>query len=193
MRELGHDLVSLEDARETMLSLIGAIDAEPCATTEAFARVLRQAVEARDLIPPFDNSAMDGYAVHAADLAPAGEENPVTLPVAFRLRAGEAATETLARLNAALEGQVTARFLADRFHKVIVVPGTPRAGEERAARAAIARHDVDHIAYRIGSLFHFLDLFLDLLDLVFEPLERIGFRRCGEGGRHEREAHGSHD
>ena len=77
--------------------------------------------------------------------------------------------------------------------------GVARAGggairsDDRAARAAIARHDVDHIAYRIGSLFHFLDLFLDLLDLVFEPLERIGFRRCGEGGRHEREAHGSHD
>ena len=101
MRELGHELISLEDARETMLSLIGAIDAEPCATTEAFGRVLRQAVEARDLIPPFDNSAMDGYAVHAADLAPAGEENPVTLPVAFRLRAGEAATEPLGAGSAA--------------------------------------------------------------------------------------------
>ena len=101
MRELGHELISLEDARETMLSLIGAIDAEPCATTEAFGRVLRQAVEARDLIPPFDNSAMDGYAVHAADLAPAGKENPVTLPVAFRLRAGDAATEPLGAGSAA--------------------------------------------------------------------------------------------
>ena len=95
MRELGHDLISLEEARETMLSLIGVIDTEPCATTEAFARVLRQAVEARDLIPPFDNSAMDGYAVRAGDLVAAAEENPVTLPVAFRLQAGDAATEAL--------------------------------------------------------------------------------------------------
>ena len=76
MRELGHELISLEDARETMLSLIGEIDTETCATPEAFGRVLRQAVEARDLIPPFDNSAMDGYAVQAADLAAA----PKTIP-----------------------------------------------------------------------------------------------------------------
>ena len=71
-----------------MLSLIGVIDTETCATPEAFGRVLRQAVEARDLIPPFDNSAMDGYAVQAADLSAASGENPVTLPVAFRLQAG---------------------------------------------------------------------------------------------------------
>ena len=96
MRELGHELISLEDARETMLSLIGEIDTETCATPEAFGRVLRQAVEARDLIPPFDNSAMDGYAVQAADLAAATEDHPVTLPVAFRLQAGEVADEPLA-------------------------------------------------------------------------------------------------
>ncbi|MEC8895910.1 MAG: gephyrin-like molybdotransferase Glp [Planctomycetota bacterium] len=96
MRELGHDLISLEDARETMLSLVGVIDTESCATPEAVGRVLRQAVEARDLIPPFDNSAMDGYAVQAADLAAATEDHPVTLPVAFRLQAGEVAAEPLA-------------------------------------------------------------------------------------------------
>ncbi len=101
MRELGHELISLEEARETMLSLIGVIDTEPCATPEAFARVLRQAVEARDLIPPFDNSAMDGYAVRAADLVAASGENPVTLPVAFRLQAGDPATEPLAPGSAA--------------------------------------------------------------------------------------------
>ena len=86
MRELGHELISLEEARETMLALIGTIETETCATPEAFGRVLRQPIEARDLIPPFDNSAMDGYAVHAADLAAASGENPVTLPVASGCR-----------------------------------------------------------------------------------------------------------
>ena len=96
MRELGHELISLEEARETMLALIGTIETETCATPEAFGRVLRQPIEARDLIPPFDNSAMDGYAVQAADLAAATEDHPVTLPVAFRLQAGEVADEPLA-------------------------------------------------------------------------------------------------
>jgi molybdopterin molybdotransferase len=40
-------------------------------------------------LPPFDNSSMDGYAVHAADLATATEEAPVTLPVADEVPAGD--------------------------------------------------------------------------------------------------------
>ncbi|GII94917.1 molybdotransferase-like divisome protein Glp [Sinosporangium siamense] len=40
-------------------------------------------------IPPFDNSAMDGYAVRAADLVDASETNPVTLPVVDDVAAGD--------------------------------------------------------------------------------------------------------
>ncbi len=39
-------------------------------------------------LPPFDNSAMDGYAVRAADLAGAGPDTPVTLPVRADVPAG---------------------------------------------------------------------------------------------------------
>ncbi|HSP76494.1 MAG TPA: gephyrin-like molybdotransferase Glp [Cryobacterium sp.] len=38
--------------------------------------------------PPFDNSAMDGYAVQRADLLQASDEHPVTLPVVADLAAG---------------------------------------------------------------------------------------------------------
>ena len=40
-------------------------------------------------LPPFDNSAMDGYAVRAADLAGATAEAPVTLPVRGEIAAGD--------------------------------------------------------------------------------------------------------
>ena len=40
-------------------------------------------------LPPFDNSAMDGFAVVAADLAGASAERPVTLPVAGEVPAGD--------------------------------------------------------------------------------------------------------
>jgi len=43
--------------------------------------VLAEDVTAAWPLPPFDNSAMDGYAVHAADTAAATPERPVTLPV----------------------------------------------------------------------------------------------------------------
>jgi molybdopterin molybdotransferase len=39
-------------------------------------------------LPPFDNSAMDGYAVRAADLAGAARDHPVTLPVPEDIPAG---------------------------------------------------------------------------------------------------------
>ena len=38
--------------------------------------------------PPFDNSAMDGYAVRAADVASAAADTPVRLPVRGESRAG---------------------------------------------------------------------------------------------------------
>src|SRR3954447_15438668 len=39
-------------------------------------------------LPGFDNSAMDGYAVQAADLAGASQDKPITLPVVGEIRAG---------------------------------------------------------------------------------------------------------
>ena len=41
-------------------------------------------------LPRFDNSAMDGYAVHTDDVAPAGEGSPVVLPVVGDIGAGQA-------------------------------------------------------------------------------------------------------
>jgi molybdopterin molybdotransferase len=64
------------------------LDAQGC--------VLAQDVTSEVPLPGFRNSAMDGYAVHAADLAAAGETNPVTLPVAGDIAAGDTRTLLLA-------------------------------------------------------------------------------------------------
>ena len=56
---------------------------------EAENLVLAQDVTAGHPLPSFDNSAMDGYAVLAADVATAAEENPVTLPVVAEIAAGD--------------------------------------------------------------------------------------------------------
>jgi len=50
--------------------------------------VLAADVVADELVPPFANSAVDGYAVRAADLAGAGPESPVELPVVAEVPAG---------------------------------------------------------------------------------------------------------
>ena len=96
LRELGHDLLPLEAVRETILASVAALEAESCPLGEAFGRVLRQDLVARDPVPPFDCSAMDGYAVRAADLEGASQETPMTLRVQGALAAGQAPAAALA-------------------------------------------------------------------------------------------------
>jgi molybdopterin molybdotransferase len=66
----------------------GLLDAQGC--------VLAQDVTSEVALPGFRNSAMDGYAVRAADLAAAGETAPVELPVAGDIAAGNTQALVLA-------------------------------------------------------------------------------------------------
>ncbi|MFN8076821.1 MAG: gephyrin-like molybdotransferase Glp [Kineosporiaceae bacterium] len=61
----------------------------------AAGRVLAADVAAGADLPGFDNSAMDGYAVRAADVAGAGESAPVVLPVVADLPAGSGRPQPL--------------------------------------------------------------------------------------------------
>lgn len=56
--------------------------------SDALGLALAADVTAALSLPGFDNSAMDGFAVHAADVATASAEHPVTLPVADDIPAG---------------------------------------------------------------------------------------------------------
>jgi molybdopterin molybdotransferase len=47
-------------------------------------------------LPSFDNSSMDGYAVHTSDIAAATEQAPVTLPVTDQVPAGDTRALTVA-------------------------------------------------------------------------------------------------
>ncbi|WP_075744351.1 gephyrin-like molybdotransferase Glp [Actinoalloteichus fjordicus] len=73
-------------------------------------------------LPPFDNSAMDGYAVHAADAASAGAESPVTLPVAEDVPAGRGDAPPL-RCGEA-HRIMTGALLSDGANAVIPVEST---------------------------------------------------------------------
>ena len=56
---------------------------------EAAGAVLAEDVTATQPLPSFDNSAMDGYAVRASDVANASAGHPVTLPVVGEVVAGD--------------------------------------------------------------------------------------------------------
>ena len=65
------------------------LDAERVALLDALGRVLAEDATSDIDVAPFDNSAMDGYAVRAADLAGASEDTPVELDVVAHIAAGD--------------------------------------------------------------------------------------------------------
>ncbi|GAA1867606.1 molybdopterin molybdotransferase MoeA [Pseudonocardia ailaonensis] len=75
---------TVEEHRTVVAALLGPTAIVELPLAEARGKVLAEAVRAGVDLPPFDNSAMDGYAVRAADI----EGAPVTLPVTADIPAG---------------------------------------------------------------------------------------------------------
>ncbi len=63
-------MISVEEARARILALMSPVGRETVAITAAVGRVLAQPVVARRTQPPFNASAMDGYAVRAGEVRP---------------------------------------------------------------------------------------------------------------------------
>lgn len=89
-------MIPIAQALQTMLPAFCPLGRERVQLQQALGRILAQSALAREDQPPFTNSAMDGYAVRAAELAGAGPEAPVALPLGGESRAGEESPEALA-------------------------------------------------------------------------------------------------
>ena len=83
-------LLTVAQARERILDRIAALNTETVPLTEARGRVLAEEVRSERDVPPFANSAMDGYAVRALDVAAASTAQPIVLRVLGEIRAGAA-------------------------------------------------------------------------------------------------------
>lgn len=79
---------TVDEHRAVVAALLAPMPAEDVPVGQARGRVLAADVVAGVALPSFDNSAMDGYAVRAADLAAATDAAPVELPVAADIPAG---------------------------------------------------------------------------------------------------------
>lgn len=82
------DWLSVEDARELILDACSPLPSESVPIREALGRALAEDVASRVDHPPWNNSAMDGFAVHASDVAGASADSPVVLPVVDEVPAG---------------------------------------------------------------------------------------------------------
>ena len=84
------DLIGVSDLVERILATVSPLPAFPQPLMEALGLALAEDVVAPISLPSFDNSAMDGYAVVAEDVAGATEDEPVELPVVGEIGAGRA-------------------------------------------------------------------------------------------------------
>ena len=81
-------MISVEDARERILAVFSRLEIERKPLLDALGQVLAEDIVAPFDIPPLDNTAMDGYAVRAADTTGATEASPKQLRVIADLAAG---------------------------------------------------------------------------------------------------------
>jgi len=82
------ELVSIQEAQGLVLARAEPLPTETVSIDEAGGRVLAEPGRAAVDLPPFDSSAMDGFALRAAD-------SPGRLPVVFRIAAGSPAPRPL--------------------------------------------------------------------------------------------------
>lgn len=88
-------MIHLEQARTRIRRDLDILPIVEVALADALNLVLVETVTAAENIPPFANTAMDGFAVKAADTVGASEASPVTLPVVATVGAGSVATRPL--------------------------------------------------------------------------------------------------
>ncbi len=88
-------MMSVEEAREAVLARFHPLPAETIPLAAALGRVLAEDAIAAEDSPPFANSAMDGYAVRAADTTGASDTAPRQLSLAGEVPAGSVYSGTL--------------------------------------------------------------------------------------------------
>lgn len=81
-------MIRVEEARERILEAVQPLGLETVNLLDALHRVAGEEIRADRAIPPWDHSAMDGYALRADDTAGASADHPVRLAVIETIPAG---------------------------------------------------------------------------------------------------------
>ncbi|MGE5409011.1 MAG: gephyrin-like molybdotransferase Glp [Syntrophothermus sp.] len=128
--------ISLAAARAAVLAGLEPLAAEPVPLAAALGRRLGEDAVARAPVQAFDNSAMDGYAVRAAETEAATPGSPARLRLAGESRAGHPATAALGAGEAMAIS--TGAALPAGADAVVRVEDTAREGEAVLVRAGVA-------------------------------------------------------
>ena len=83
------ELVPVAKAQQAILAQVAPLPAETVALEDAYGRTTAADLTSDIDVSPFDNSAMDGFAFHAADVAEASAETPARLRIVAHIAAGD--------------------------------------------------------------------------------------------------------
>jgi molybdopterin molybdotransferase len=186
---LGEALLSVEQAVALIAARVAPLAGEAMATLpEALGRVLARDLVAPLPLPPFANSAVDGYAFRHADLAPGGATE---LRLAGRIAAGEAGMPlgpggaarifTGAPLPAGADTVLMQEDAGLGGDGLLVPPGLPAGANARAAGEDVA---AGAVALPAGSLLGPAEIglaaALGFAALPLRPLLRVGVFSTGD-------------
>jgi molybdopterin molybdotransferase len=132
---MDRELIEIDAARRLVLDNAAPLGPEAVDVRAALGRILAEPIESSEPVPGFDNSAMDGYAVRAADTEGASAESPVTLDVVDESRAGHPASHLVAPGEAIAIS--TGAMIPEGADAVIRVEDTDGARERVSIRAGV--------------------------------------------------------
>lgn len=149
------DWLGFDEASARVLSEVRPLAPERVLLSESLGRALAESLAATATLPPWDNSAVDGYAVRAGDVALASPASPVVLSVVGQLKAGDAP-------GAAVEERQAVRIMtgsplppgADAVVKVEDTDGEATPGQVTVRRSVEAKRHVRSAGQdmRVGDL-----------------------------------------
>jgi len=88
-------MLRVEEALERILAEITRLEPETAPLPQALGRVLAQSLASKEEMPPFANSAMDGYALRSSDTQAASRQTPRRLRLVGAVQAGHVAERTV--------------------------------------------------------------------------------------------------
>jgi molybdopterin molybdotransferase len=138
-------LIPLDEAQERVLAGVTPLAAERVGVEDAAGRVLARPVSSVLTVPPWDNSAMDGFAVRSADSAGASPGEPAVLRVLGEVAAGGPA-ELVVEPRSALR-IMTGAMMPAGADAVVPVEET----DAQPGQAELPRHVGIRVAPRSGA------------------------------------------
>jgi molybdopterin molybdotransferase len=185
-------VISLTEAQQHILDAVVPLTPRLTPLREARGLVLAREVIASEMVPPFANTAMDGYAVRASDTRGASDATPVDLRVIGELAAGVAPTVAVGSGEAIRI--MTGAPMPAGADAVVMVERTQSAGERVTIFAGATAGDhvrpaggdleIGQRVFDTGTLLTPAHLgvlaSLDVAELLCHPRPRVGVCSTGE-------------